>query len=184
MALANYVKVCNKNVPGLLLLSFSPIADLDVVTVTAGEITALTMDTSKLFNEFDVDVDGGKLMMEGSGKGNYFQTNKIEARFSKLTKDLRIAKAALVDELACGLAAIISDGNSQAWLVGYSEGELSRRPIQQLEAAFDSGQKPSDEDAAAYILTLTQESGYDPLPFDATQSAAIIGGTATYIDYN
>ena len=48
---------------------------------------------------------------------------------------------------------------------------------------FDSGTKPDDDGANSCTVTLTRMGGYDEIPFDATLTAAIVGGTATFIAY-
>ena len=48
----------------------------------------------------------------------------------------------------------------------------------------NSGALASDEDGNIVTIALETVSGYKDLPFDATQKAAIIADTATYIDYN
>jgi len=184
MAIANYSKSCAKNVPGLTALYLVEVDNISSITVTSGEISAITMTDTDTFMEFDVDIDQLALRTEGQGKENFFQTNTIEARFSKLSADLVSAKSALADAIVCGMAAIVTDGNGTSWLVGYNENELDKRPINRMEANFDSGKKPSDEDTAAYVITLMQESGYDPTPFDTTNNGTISGGTATFINYN
>ncbi len=184
MAIANYAKACEKNVPGIIFLAYTEIANISSITVTAGEISAITMVATETFHEFDDDIDSTQLTMEGKGANSFMQTNKIEASFSKLTKELITAKQSLVDAVVCGAAVIVTDGNGQPFLVGYNENEGANRPLNNLETNFTSGKKPSDEDTQKYILTISGESGYDPTPFDSTLTATITGGTATFITFN
>jgi len=184
MAIANYSKSCSQNTPGNVFLAFSEVDNIDTVTISGGEITALTMDGVTKFHEFDSELDGIKVMMEGTGGSNFFQTNKIEAKFAKLTKELITAKQSLVDAMVCGLAAIFIDGNGQAWLAGYNDTEKKRRPLNKITANFDSGNKPSDEGLAQYTITCEGESALDVVPFDSTLTAAIVGETSTFIEYN
>lgn len=183
MAIAVYAKVCTKNTPGNQSIFYDEVGSITSVTIASGEVTAVTMGTGT-FSEFDADIDSIKLTMEGSGGSSYFQSNKVEARFSKLTKALVTAKQSLVDAINCGAVAIIVDNNSQAFLVGWNASELGTRPLNKITANFDSGMKPSDEDTGAYTITLEGETGYDAVPFDTTTNATILAGTAAFITFN
>jgi len=183
MAIAVYTKVCTKNTPGNQSIFYDEVGNITSVTIAGGEVTAVTM-ASGTFSEFDADIDSIKLTMEGTGGSSFFQSNKIEARFSKLTKELVIAKQSLVDAVGCGAVAIVLDGNSQAWIVGWNATELGDRPLNKITANFDSGMKPSDEDTGAYTITLEGETGYDAVPFDTTTNGTILAGSAAFITFN
>jgi len=94
------------------------------------------------------------------------------------------AKNSLLDAVACGVAIIRVDNNANAWLSGYTFKDKNRRAYNKITTNFDTGAKPSDEGTAAYTITLEAEGFDDELPFDTTLNASIIGGTATFIDYN
>lgn len=184
MAIAVYPKTCTKNTPGNTTIAFTEVGNITSVTIVSEEVTVVTMTGATKFHQFDADIDSVKMTMEGSGGSSYFQSNKLEARFSKLTKELITAKQSLVDGINCGLLAVVLDGNGQAWLMGWNTTDLGRRPLNKITANFDSGMKPSDEDTGAYTITLESETGYDPLPFEATPNATIVGGTAAWITWN
>ena len=185
MAIANYAKTCTTNIPGNQNLFFLEVASVATVTVTALEVAAITfVAEATTFHEFDADIDSIKLTMEGAGGSSFFQNNKIESKFSKMTKTLVTAKQSLVNAATCGAVAIVLDGNSQAWLVGWNGTELGKRPLNKITTNFDSGVKPSDEDTSAYTITLEGETGYDPVPFNTTTNAAIVAGTSALITWN
>ena len=184
MAIANYSKVCAKNTPGNQDLFFTEVANISSVTISSGEITAVTMEATETFHQFKAEIDTIKMNFEGTGTSSYFQNNKIEALFAKLTKELVTAKTSLVDAVICGAVAIVLDGNSQAWLVGWNDSELGRRPLNKITANFDSGAKPSDEGTGAYTITLEGETGYDAVPFDTATNGTIVDGSATFITWN
>ena len=176
MAIANYNKVCSANRPGNQSLFFTEVGSIATVTISGGEVTAVTFESSATFHEFAAEIDTIKMTMEGTGGSSYSQNNKIESLFSKLSKELVIAKQSLVDAVTCGAVAIVLDGNSQAWLVGWNDAEYGRRPLKKITANFDSGAKPDDEGTSAYTITLEGLTGFDPVPFDSTLNAAIVAG--------
>ena len=184
MAITKYTKTCGKNIPGSSRIFFTEAANITSITVTDDQVSALTMESNTNFAEFAADLDSIKMTVEGKGSTSYSKTLKLEAKFSKKTKDLIAAESALADAVACGVAVIRVDNNGYAWLSGYTLNDKNKRAYTKITSTFDSGTKPSDEDTAAYTITLEAEGFEDEMPFDATLTAAIVGGTAPFIDYN
>lgn len=185
MAIAKYSKTCGKNVPGNSRLFFTEAANISSITITSNEISAITMTGTTKFHEFGADIDSIKFTIEGTGSASYSEVQKLEAKFSKKTTALITAKNSLLDAVACGVAIIRVDNNANAWLSGYTVKDKNRRAYNKITTNFDTGAKPSDEGTAAYTITLEAEGFDDELPFDRTTlNASIIGGTATFIDYN
>ena len=187
MAIAKYSKTCGKNVPGNSRLFFTEAANIGSITITSNEISAITMNgtpTPEKFQEFGADIDSIKFTIEGTGSASYSEVQKLEAKFSKKTTALITAKNSLLDAVACGVAIIRVDNNGSAWLSGYTVKDKNRRAYNKITTNFDTGAKPSDEGTAAYTITLEAEGFDDELPFDTTLNTAIVGGTATFIDYN
>jgi len=184
MAIAKYSKTCGKNVPGNSRLFFVEAGNISSITVTSNEISAVTMSDTTKFREFGADIDSIKFTIEGTGSASYSEVQKLEAKFSKKTTALITAKNSLLDAVACGVAIIRVDNNGSAWLSGYTVKDKNRRAYNKITTNFDTGAKPSDEGTAAYTITLEAEGFDDELPFDTTSNAAIVGGTATFIDYN
>ena len=187
MAIAKYSKTCGKNVPGNSRLFFTEAANIGSITVTSDKISAITMNgtpTPVKFQEFGADIDSIKFTIEGTGSASYSEVQKLEAKFSKKTTALITAKNSLLDAVACGVAIIRVDNNGKAWLSGYTMNDKNRRAYNKITTNFDTGAKPSDEGTAAYTITLEAEGFDDELAFDTTLNTAIVGGTATFIDYN
>ncbi len=184
MAIAKYSKTCGKNVPGNSRLFFVEAAKISSITATGNEISAITMSDSTKFREFGADIDSIKFTIEGTGSASYSEVQKLEAKFSKKTTALITAKNSLIDAVACGVAIIRVDNNAKAWLSGYTVNDRNRRAYNKITTNFDTGAKPSDEGTAAYTITLEAEGFDDELAFDTTSNAAIVGGTAAFIDYN
>ena len=184
MAIAKYSKTCGKNVPGNSRLFFVEAGNISSITVTSNEISAVTMSNTTKFREFGADIDSIKFTIEGTGSASYSEVQKLEAKFSKKTTALITAKNSLLDAVACGVAIIRVDNNGSAWLSGYTVKDKNRRAYNKITTNFDTGAKPSDEGTAAYTITLEAEGFDDELPFDPTFNAVIVGGIATFIDYN
>lgn len=184
MAIAKYSKTCGKNVPGNSRLFFVEAANISSITVTSNEISAVTMSDTAKFREFGADIDSIKFTIEGTGSASYSEVQKLEAKFSKKTTALITAKNSLLDAVACGVAVIRVDNNGSAWLSGYTVKDKNRRAYNKITTNFDTGAKPSDEGTAAYTITLEAEGFDDEISFDTTLNSAIVGGTATFIDYN
>ena len=184
MAIAKYSTTCGKNVPGNSRLFFTEAANIGSITVTSNEISVITMSDTTKFKEFGADIDSIKFTIEGTGSASYSEVQKLEAKFSKKTTALITAKNSLLDAVACGVAIIRVDNNGNAWLSGYTVKDKNRRAYNKVTTNFDTGAKPSDEGTAAYTITLEAEGFDDELAFDTTLNASIIGGTATFIDYN
>ena len=187
MAIAKYSKTCGKNVPGNSRLFFTEAANISSITAsTSNEISAITMNGTPTvkFQEFGADIDSIKFTIEGTGSASYSEVQKLEAKFSKKTTALITAKNSLLDAVACGVAIIRVDNNATAWLSGYTVKDKNRRAYNKVTTNFDTGAKPSDEGTAAYTITLEAEGFDDELAFDTALNTAIVGGTATFIDYN
>ena len=184
MAIAKYSKTCGKNVPGNSRLFFVEAGNISSITVTSNAISAITMSNTTKFSEFGADIDSIKFTIEGTGSASYSEVQKLEAKFSKKTTALITAKNSLLDAVACGVAIIRVDNNGSAWLSGYTAKDKNRRAYNKITTNFDTGAKPSDEGTAAYTITLEAEGFDDELAFDTTSNAAIVGGTAAFIDYN
>ena len=182
--LAAYTKTCAKNVGGITAVYVTEIANLDTVTVTSGEISTLTMDAAKTFQEVQADLDSVKHTEEGTGtQSNIFYDHKIEMRFMKPSTALNTLRDALADASACGIATIVTDGNGTSWLVGWNETDGDNRPLYLATDSKDSGAEPNEDNSQAVSIVLEGKSGYLSLPFDSVNNGTISGGTATFITY-
>ena len=186
--ISEYVKTCAKNVPGNgLTLYINTISRADALTVTNGEVTALTITrgtggiaTGK-FRKVQADIDTIKFMNEGAGGASYTETQTLEFKCAKKSTNLVKLKEDLADNIPCGLMAIRVDNNGQAWLSGWQAADKGgkERPYSRLETSFDSGAAPDEEDQAAETFRLIRKAGYDELPFAAALNNAILKASAT-----
>jgi len=185
MAIANYTRTCAKNTPGNTSLFFTEKDNITSVTVTSGEISAVTMGTGLTFHEVQVRKHTIRRKQEETGNdGNISIKHTLECVFIGLGKDLITLKTAIYNALACGLVAVIKDANDQSWLSGWNDTTYGVDAYSTINATEDSGVKASDDEMGTYTLIIEAESGYNDLPFDTTQNAAIKGETATYITFN
>ena len=185
MALANYLKTCAKNTPGNAYeLYIAPSGSVTALAETSGEISTLTA-AADVFKRVQADIDTVQFTMEGTFKTAGGYTQNLIAKFSKPSTELNTLIDELVDGIACGFEAIWVDGNSKVWLAGVSidTKEGSSRPFNQMTTSLDSGLLMTDEGVQADTITLTRLSGYRPVELDDTLAAAVLGGTATYIDF-
>ena len=188
MALDAYVKTCGKNVAGNYRKVFFGLAtEVDTVTVSNApyELTAIT--NSDKFKAFTAEIDSVQFKVEGTGGSNYYTTQTLTLKFAKKSKALITQLEELKAAVTCGVCAIHVDGNGVAWLTGYDARatDPTARPYNKIKITFDSGAKPSDAEGNMVTVELTRESEWQPIPFDATVSGAIINETATtYIAYS
>lgn len=184
-AIANYAKTCAKNVGGNSGIYIAEKANTTTVAVTTGEVTGITMASGTYFEEVDAEIDTIIRTQTGEGTTNNIKyLHRVEMKFVKPSTALNVLRNALADASPCGILTIITDGNGTSWLTGYNETDGLNRPLRLVEDADTSGATPSDEEGQTVTIALQVESGYLDLPFDATENAAIIAETATYIDFN
>lgn len=187
MAIAAYSKTCAKNTAGNYhKVFFNSIDAMQSTTITSGEISAITAGgTGEKFQNYVGEIDSVQFKSEGNGGQNYFTTQTLTMKFAKKTKTLLAAIEQLVELVSCGIVAIHVDGNGTAWLDGYDSSAVdpTARPFNKMKVSFDSGLKPSDAEMNAVTIELTRESEWENTPFDSTLSAAILAGSASYIDY-
>jgi hypothetical protein len=185
MAIAAYTKACSKNVGGNSACYVTEAANLTTVTVTSGEISAaLTMSGTETFHEVQADLDSVLHTQEGEGsQSNIAYTHRVEMKFAKPSVELNTLRNSLADASACGILAIVTDGNGKSWLVGYNETDGTNRALYLANDSLNSGAEPAEDDGQAITVALECQSGYLSLPFDATIGATITGGSAAFITY-
>lgn len=182
MAIATYTKACEKNVSGNARVFIAEAANVTSVTVTAGEVAAIT--AASAFKESQADIDSVIRTEVAAGtRSNISYTHRVEMKFAKPSVELNIFRDSLTAASPCGMVAIVQDGNGECWLVGYNEADTTNRGLYVVTDDTNSGALPTDEDGNAVTIALETISGYLDLPFDATLTATIIGDTAPFIDY-
>ncbi len=182
MAIATYTKVCEKNVSGNARVFIAEMSGITSITVTAGEITAVTATTA--FKESQADIDSLIRTEVATGtRSNISYVHRVEMKFQKPDLALNTFRNSLADASPCGMAAIIQDSNGECWLSGWNETDTTSRGLFLAQDDTNSGALPSDEDAQNVTVALETLSGYIDIPFDSTLTGTIIGDTAPFIDY-
>ncbi len=185
MALANYLKTCAKNTAGNKYeVYIAPHGSVTALAETSGEVSTLTA-AADAFKRVQADLDTVQYTHEGTFKTSGAYTQNLLMRFSKSSTELNALMDELTDGIACGFEIIWVDANSKVWLAGISidTKEGNDRPWNQLVSSYDSGVALTDEDVQADSVTLTRVSAYRPTELDSTLAAAVLGGTATYIEF-
>ena len=185
MAIAVYTKACTKNTGGNSRVFYTEAANVSSVTVTAGEVAAaITMASGKTFHEVQAEIDTVIRTEVAAGRRtNISYTHRIEMKFGKPQTALNILSDALTDASACGLIAIVQDGNGNCWLVGYNETDTTNRGLYVVQDDTNSGAAPSDEEGNVVTIALETSSGFKDIPFDTSIKATIIGDSAAFITY-
>jgi len=185
MALANYVPTCAKNTPGNERQIFiAPTGTITALAETAGEISTLTA-VADAFKRIKADIDSVQFTDDGTFSTSGAYTQSLIVRLSKPSTALNTLIDEIVSGIACGFEIIHVDNNNNVWLSGQTIAtkEGDSRPWNQVQVQTDSGTTLTDENLQAVTLTFTRLSAYRPVPLDATLKAAVLDGTAAYIDW-
>lgn len=185
MALANYIKTCAKNTPGIKNeIYIAPKGTITALAETSGAISTLTAAANSFF-KIQADIDTVQFTMEGTFGTSGGYTQNLIAKFAKPSTALNTLIDELVAGVACGFEIIWVDSNSKVWLGGASvtSKEGSSRPFNKLTTSLDSGVLMTDEAMNADTITFSRLSGYRPTELDTTLTAAVLGGTALYIKW-
>jgi hypothetical protein len=181
MAIAAYTRVCAKNVTGNLRLYLSEVTNITSIVVTANEIATFTAGaTSFKKTEGTLDTLTRTEKAEG-GKAGYKFTHEIKMGFAKPSTALKTQIESLEAASPCGIAAVILDGNGQAWLVGYNQTDLKDRGLAVVDASLDTGMAPGEDGKQGFDVTLRCISSEHALPFNSVINATIVGASAAWL---
>lgn len=180
MAIAAWARVCAKNVAGNLKMWIAEPANVTVVTITSGEVSAITGTAAFHRVQADLDQLEREETVEGGPSGFKF-THGLKAKFAKPSKALKTFIESVEAATPCGMLIIVLDGNGQAWLMGYNATDAKDRGMKLIKGALKSGKAPGDGDSQAWDLEFQSLMSEHCLPFDATNNGTITGETATYL---
>ena len=127
-------------------------------TLTAGEYSAVTMVSGKVFYKFGFDQDSAAHRWTGTNEGNSLSVdNQVEFFLGKLSTLLRNSLQDIADSSPCGMVVIVEDNNNVKWVFGYSENHVTHiteegRPMKLLTAEADSGKVFADPNGANVIM--------------------------------
>ena len=179
MALAVYSNSTSKSSGGNQLLAITEIGNIASIVVTAGEVSSVIMGSTLTFKKIGIEQDSLQRTHGGQGsKNNIGFVHQIKYSLSDPNVDLEAHANALADASPAGIAAVVLDGNSQAWLIGYNDTEFGNRPMRLVNDDFYSGLEPIGDDIQNNDFTLECKSSRRALPFNAENSATIAAGTS------
>ena len=162
--LAGLAKDCSANRGGIVEVYIANFADVTAVTLTSGEVTAITMDTGKKFKAYSFAKNTGNLTSTytfDSASGVKFVTSQLLLQFNRMetTKRVELTALALGD-----LRVIVKDANGKYFLLGYDE------PVN--ASAGDGQTGTARSDANRYTITLEDNSA--EMPYEV--SSSVISG--------
>ena len=162
--LAGLAKDCSANRGGIVEVYIANFADVTAVTLTSGEVTAITMDAGKKFKAYSFAKNTGNLTSTytfDSASGVKFVTSQLLLQFNRMetTKRVELTALALGD-----LRVIVKDANGKYFLLGYDE------PVN--ASAGDGQTGTARSDANRYTITLEDNSA--EMPYEV--SSSVISG--------
>lgn len=182
-ALAIFVQTCQKNVSGASKIFIAEKAVATAFTLTGQEISAVTGAAS--FMRVDAIQDSVSWEEKGEliGLNNWKITNTLKLKVMPPSTTTSVFLQALIDGSPCGFFAIIIDGNGKCWLVGHNATDVRERPLRLKAQTQATGEGLSNADGNTIPIELWNECAGKALPFDAANTATILGGTAAFCKY-
>jgi len=161
MLTAGFTKTCTARSGGVKNIWGTNRTDIATAgfTLTAGEYSAVTMESGKVFFKFGFDEDTAEHRFNATVENQSTQvTNEVEFYLGKLSTLMRARLQELLDQSPCGLVFIVEDNNGVKWVYGYTENHPSTSAVQgrplmvsNIEAA--SGKVFTDPNGANVVLT-------------------------------
>lgn len=141
--------------------------DVTDVTVTTGEVTAITMGTSKKFKKYEFARNTGSLSSNYTidpSTGVRFVTSDLVLMFNRMDTQKRVEISALAQNDIC---IIVKDANGKYWYLGYDE------PVNATAADGLTGTARADRNG--YSVTLQDNSHELPYEVDPDIIDALVG---------
>lgn len=152
--IAGLVQDCATSKGGVAEVYIANYADVASVTVTTNQITAITMETGKVFYRYYFRPNTASmtstLNVDAAAGVNFVQT-ELTMLFSRMETTKRVEMAALAVN---DLVAIVKDSNGVMWYLGEEE------PITATAADGQTGTQKTD--ANRYSITLTDANSSWP----------------------
>src|SRR5512133_3849673 len=157
MALAIFTRTCAKNVSGASKVFIADASVVTAVTVTSGEVSAITGTTPFMRVDAEQDSVSWEQKEERIGTNNSKISNTIDFSVVPPSKDTNTFLQALIDGSPCGLLALIQDGNGKVWLVGYNATDAKARPLRLNNFTHATGKGVSEESGNTVPVQLYNE---------------------------
>lgn len=151
---------------GIVEVMIANFADVNSVTITDGQISAISMASSAKFKRYTFSKNTGSLTSTYTldpASGVRFVTSDLLLQFNRMQTQARIEITALaLGDLAC----IVKDANGKYWYLGKDE------PVN--ASASDGQTGTSRSDANRYTITLQDNSQEMPYEVDASIVDALV----------
>ena len=183
MALAIFTQNCGKNVSGASKIFIADKSVATAISITSHEVTGITGTTPFMRVDALQDSVNWKEEVARIGHNNIAVTNTVGFDIMPPSTTTSVFLQALIDGSPCGFFAIIVDGNGKCWLVGHNETDVRERPLRLGKQTHDTGKGLKVPEGNTIPIVLENECSGLALPFDTTTTAAILGGTATFIKW-
>jgi hypothetical protein len=167
-SLTSILKSCDNNVGGLTSFYIAPSEFVSASTVTAGEVTAITMSGASTFVEFQFNKNSASYTEEAAidlTNGSTYYTETVTLTIPRRDVDKRNA-IALIAAGQRDLKIIVKDGNGIYWFVGYANSANL--------TALAEGSGAAKADGSKYTLTFVAEEPELMYTVDSAIIAAII----------
>jgi len=153
-------KPCGDGIAGIKKLWAVEHPALDTMTLTAGVVTAMALDATKVFLGWDIEVGAAKMtaaIQRNRDNGTLFYEQKIAVKFQRyeVTKRNEIKILATAD-----LAIVALDRNGKYWLLGRENG------MSLDSGSADSGQAMGDFNG--FELSFTGMEGDLPVELNSS----------------
>ena len=136
---------CENNTGGLVSLYLTDKANVSSFTESGGEWTAVTMNSSAVFYQYEFEQDMAEYTNPASRENSSTLVNhNIEFYLTKMTTLQRNAIQAIFDSSTCGIVAIAEDANNNKWVVGYSSNFGTARPLKIASTEGGTGKAFTD----------------------------------------
>jgi len=153
MSLAGYTRSCALQSGGMKKLYAAIVADVTSFTFSTPAYSAATMESGKVFVEYQFEPDSFELKENVTIENRCKKVvHTLEFNILKMSSTSRAALQELVDASDCGVIAIVEDNNATKWVVGYSENHLKARALELKSGVLTSGKKLTDMNGTTITL--------------------------------
>ena len=153
-ALAGLLRDCAQSVGGVKAFWLAPAADVTSVTISSGEVTAITMASSKKLMKYAINAESSSMTSTATinrAQGTKYVQTDLVAAFAKMSATSRAEVSAILQD---DMVALVLDNNGTYFLLG------AENPAYCSAAAGQTGQAMGD--ANQFSVTITDMSGDVP----------------------
>lgn len=164
--LAGLSRDCAANLGGIKTVYLANFDDVATITVSSGVVTAITMETSKKFYEYQFNPNTSNFtttVQANRENGSLYFESVLSLVFAKQDATKRVEVNALAQ---AGLRGIAEDSNGNCWLFGYDE------PMLMTSGTAETGTAKADRNG--YALEFTDAQMQMPYSVDSSIIAGLL----------